>query len=565
MAYINNNERIPKISLATLRDPTKARTWFSRSISVLDGQAAKEFKFNTIPMSLHLTTDLTPPKDTEKEELKIFKMEQLFINSFFAENLQDDSYNIYVSHAKAPTNGTPRAGWLQLLKLAKLDSDNITSALRAEIHQLNQTNPPLSLHDYLTKAQALATSISTHPSSKVTLEDVAYGFIKGLDPTLHNSQFATIRDKNLETDWPATYDYFSALAPTHDQAQTSLQKAFAALTLAQNAPNRRPNPNPPSPPTPKTLPPVNHLTTPTCTTCGSYRHPTPNCMFCQSCRYWGHVSKHCNPQNIERGKRHQGQPQPLDNNPTKPDAHTKLAFTATNPPPPNPHPPTDNPPTDNFPNAYLFLSAHNPSSDIMQPTNTDHIEHLYNSSHIPPNPDKTQTTEWHVDSGSTLHVTSNIDNLQHPTYHRPRTFQGAFGQNHQSSGIRGTVHCSPTDILPNSPDSFKLTDVEYVPNANANLMSVSTICDRDCTAVFTKHGVHIYPPSTAPLINPSITPLLYGPRKNNLYTVTTTSPTPPPSDPPTPPASLLLSSNPDPRPHIERWHCRFNHLNYDDL
>ncbi|KAJ3214286.1 hypothetical protein HDU67_001831 [Dinochytrium kinnereticum] len=155
MAYINSNDRIPKISLATLRDPAKARTWFSRSTSVLDGLAAKEFKFNTIPISLHLTTDLPSPKASDKDELKIFKMEQLFVNSFFAENLQDDCYNIYVSHAKAPNTGTPRAGWLQLLKLAKLDSDNITSSLRAEIHQLNQLTPPLSLADYLTKAQAL--------------------------------------------------------------------------------------------------------------------------------------------------------------------------------------------------------------------------------------------------------------------------------------------------------------------------------------------------------------------------------------------------------------------------
>jgi hypothetical protein len=192
-----------------------------------------------------------------------------------------------------------------------------------------------------------------------------------------------------------------------------------------------------------------------CLTCGKTGHTSSQCwdnpdagMQCNQCKRYGHRSANC--------------------------LSKKRSYTTSSSPPstqsssqPDPTPSSSKKKV----RAYVVISSSSstPSSSSTAALHTSTLTH----------------TTWILDSGATDHFISDDSHLfDTVAIHPPRNIITANGQS--TCNKMGTVM-----IHPPQQESFKLTNVLFVPHFNVNLMSVRRIVKSGAQVVYNEHHANI--------------------------------------------------------------------------
>ncbi|KAI8839908.1 hypothetical protein BC829DRAFT_420882 [Chytridium lagenaria] len=245
MAYLNK-PTITRLTSTSIKNPSPRH---------LDGEAAASSKeYDTVPISKHLgeAYPLLTPRTRRLPRRE--RLEQLFINGHVAAWTDSETYGIYASKAIGTTAHPSMDG---------RHSSYLPPWTLPTSRRPSAKNPPI------------VTDITTAGIKTITTDDVAAGFVDGLDPAVLKTMFTAI--DNNKNDWTALKAALTKYAPAYDKATDEPQPAFAANP---HPPPHRPLPNPPphrplAPPyqRPPNAPVAQAPLPILCTNCQSSRHP----------------------------------------------------------------------------------------------------------------------------------------------------------------------------------------------------------------------------------------------------------------------------------------------------
>jgi len=149
-------------------------------------------------------------------------------------------------------------------------------------------------------------------------------------------------------------------------------------------------------------------------------------------------------------------------------------------------------------------------------------------------------TDWYVDSGCSVHLTSRKDWLENVNKDVP--VKEITVANNTRLAIAGSGDVQITTTIAEEEHSVRVSNVLYVPNLMTNLLSVSQLIKNDNKVIFHKQGCDIYNKSGQLIAQANLVDNVYklNFKKSQINL-----------------AGLAVSA--------EVWHRRFGHLNYRDL
>ncbi|KAJ3095140.1 hypothetical protein HDU96_001292, partial [Phlyctochytrium bullatum] len=250
------NRQMPILTYSTLRanKTANAQTWMLKFLRHVDahGLAIKSADYGgaikTVPLSQHLETEIKDKTGADAaHQNNLYAAERTPIHHLVAQHVDDQTFGAYEQAIQSADSRPPYAGWQQLLKLAKLDAQQVLPTIRNQLATLQQGDS--SLTDYLAAARAIGNAITKNKLDKqgLTHTTLAQAFKSGLNVKLQDALYTTytLTKPALKTDWTECEAFFRDYAQHHDNATRASEDALqTALLSAHRPPPAFPQPNP---------------------------------------------------------------------------------------------------------------------------------------------------------------------------------------------------------------------------------------------------------------------------------------------------------------------------------
>ncbi|KAJ3087071.1 hypothetical protein HDU96_004630, partial [Phlyctochytrium bullatum] len=233
---------MPILTYSTLRNAKMTQTtqaWMLKFLRHVDAHAlvikAAEYgtkATKTTPLSKHLEEPVE--NGPLEHQNNILGAERALIHNLMAQHVDDDTYTAYENAIQTTDTLLPHHGWLELLKMAKLDKEHVLMNTKSRLNTLHQGDATLT--DYLATARAISTAIIKHKlhDRGIDKSTLAKNFCDGLNATLKDALFTTFQfsEPKLKTDWTVCEAFFREYAQTHDDATKASETALQTALLS---------------------------------------------------------------------------------------------------------------------------------------------------------------------------------------------------------------------------------------------------------------------------------------------------------------------------------------------